>query len=424
MTEEENNCGRSSNAPFTLYAVSLVVVLGAGFTISQFLRNSTGPLVPFLAEEFSLAAGGLGLLAGGFFVSFAVAMIPTGILLDRFGPRIVMPVFMLIVALGCLVFSLAGVPSALVAGRVLMGLGCAALLMGSLTVIARWFAPSLFSTLTALIMATGNLGSLVATSPLSFAAEHWGWRVVFASSTVLALAISLTYWLCVRDAPPGHAFHGREREDFNKALRGVGEVLRTKGLWPVFAMHLVFYAVVAALVGMWGPVYLQTVHGLSPAEIGDVLLYTVAAVIAGMLVLGPCDRLFGTRKRIVLASAGGMALGLIGLATLPNLSFVGAVAAMVVVGFFGGASTVLLSHGRALFAGPLIGRGLTVVNTAVMAGVFLVQLLSGYLAQLVFPGAATITDLPVIALQMVFAFMAAVLMLGSLGYLRAHDIAP
>ncbi len=70
------------------------------------------------------------------------------------------------------------------------------------------------------------------------------------------------------------------------------------------------------------------------------------------------------------------------------------------------------------------GRGLTVVNTAVMAGVFAIQLISGYLVRLLFAEAQTIGDLPVAALQVVFVLMALALAAGSLVYLKAWDIPP
>ena len=402
----------------------VLAVMGAGFMISQFLRNSTGALVPFLAEEFALGSEDLGFLAGSLFASFALATIPVGVLLDRYGPRIVMTLLMLVAGLGCLVFALADQIAGLVAGRLLMGVGCAALLMGPLTVISRWYAPAMFSTLTALIMATGNLGSLLSTEPLAFAAGLWGWRMVFVAAGLVALAISLSYWLNVRDAPVGHAFHDRERESWRKGFGGVGEALKVAGLWPVFVMHFVFYAVIAALIGVWGPVYLATVFELGSGQIGRMLFFIVAGIIAGMLVLGPCDRVFGTRKWIVLVSALGMVAGFVALAVVEDLSLFAAMCVMVLIGFFGGASTVLLAHGRGLFESRLVGRGLTVVNTAVMAGVFVVQSGSGYLADFGYPTARTINDLPIGALQLVFWFLAVVLACGCLIYLLSPDPMP
>ena len=419
MTASDPNNALPESANPGGFGVVLVAVMGAGFMVSQFLRNSTGALVPFLAAEFELSSAELGILAGGFFASFAAAMIPAGVLLDRYGPRVVMTGCMVTVGLGCLVFAQAGGPEGLVGGRLLMGMGCAALLMGPLMVIGNWFAPVLFSTLTAVVMATGNLGSLISTAPLAEMAGLWGWRQVFLLAGVIAGLIALAYWLVVRDRPAGQV--APEKESWREAVAGVGAVMRTEDLAPLFVMHLVFYAMVAALVGMWGPVYLGTVHGLQADATGQALFFIVAAIIVGMLILGPCDRVFGTRKWIVVASAAGMLAGLLVLAGVEGLPRAWAIAAMIVIGFFGGASTVLLAHGRSLFGKQLLGRGLTVINTAVMAGVFLVQSASGVLANYMFPGAATIDALPPEAIRVAFGFMAAVLAVGSLCYLKAAD---
>jgi sugar phosphate permease len=422
MTVNQRDASDRPTASPGWYGVLLVAVMGAGFMVSQFLRNSTGALVPFLVGEFQLSSTELGLLAGGFFASFAAAMIPTGVLLDRYGPRVVTTGCMIIVGLGCIVFAQATGAGSLVAGRLLMGLGCAALLMGPLMVIGNWFAPVMFSTLTAIVMATGNVGSLISTAPLAAMTEWWGWRTVFVLAAVVAGIIAAAYWMMVRDRPAGQAHPARE--NWSEALTGLAVVLRTRDLAPIFAMHLVFYAMVAALVGMWGPVYLAAAYGMGAGETGQALFFIVAAIIAGMLILGPCDQVFGTRKWIVVASVAGMLAGLALLALDDHLSRYWALGAMIMIGFFGGASTVLLAHGRSLFGKSVLGRGLTVINTAVMAGVFVVQSASGFLANAFYPGAPTIDALPVDAIRLAFGFMAVVLIAGLVIYLLADDRPP
>ena len=413
-----------NNADERRTGLRLVILFAAGFTISQFLRNSTGILMPVLAEEMTVEPRDAGLLAGGFFASFAFFMIPTGILLDRFGARIVMAVYMLIIATGCALFALAENVALLIVARIIMGCGCAALLMGPLSVISRWFAPALFSTLTAIIMATGNLGSLISTAPLEFAVDTFGWRTVFAALSGLCVVVAGLYALRVRDAPAAHEFHSRHRETFSQALTGVGEACLVPGLVPVFVMQFVFYAVVAALLGIWAPAYLSVVHGLESKLIGEFMLLMTGALVVGMLVLGPSDRVFGTRKWIVVASAAVMAGGLIVLTLFPAITLTGAVASLCAIAFFGGASTVLLAHGKSLFANRLVGRGLTVVNTAVMGGVFIMQAASGWLAQTIFHDAGSINNLPNSAFQVIFAFIAMSLIAGLLIYLWAKDVAP
>lgn len=73
-----------------LYVVSFVGILCLVYTVSQFLRSSTGVIAPNLSADLGLRPEGLGILSGAFFLSFALAQIPVGILLDRYGARVTM----------------------------------------------------------------------------------------------------------------------------------------------------------------------------------------------------------------------------------------------------------------------------------------------------------------------------------------------
>ena len=94
----------------------------------------------------------------------------------------------------------------------LMGAGFGVMLIGSMVVISRWFPPDRFSTLTALVLSIGLLGNLAATTPLAWASQAVGWRVVFGAATVFTALSCVAVWLLVRDAPPGHPFLARTQE--------------------------------------------------------------------------------------------------------------------------------------------------------------------------------------------------------------------
>jgi MFS family permease len=84
---------------------------------------------------------------------------------------------MLVLAtIGGTIFTLAPTWPMLLTGRVLMGAGFGAMLIGSMVVISRWFPPDRFSTLTAMVLSIGLLGNLAATTPLAWASQAIGWR--------------------------------------------------------------------------------------------------------------------------------------------------------------------------------------------------------------------------------------------------------
>ena len=131
----------------------IMLVLCAGYTVSQFLRTSLGVLSPNLMHDFNINPNNMGLLGGVFFLSFAIFQIPAGILIDKYGPRKVMSSVIIFAVLGSIIFALSNSFYILLIGRVLMGLGCSICLMGSLVLITRWTDSDQFSKLAGIILA-------------------------------------------------------------------------------------------------------------------------------------------------------------------------------------------------------------------------------------------------------------------------------
>src|SRR5665647_934891 len=61
------------------------ILLGVGVLINYFDRINLSVAAPQLKNEFGLTDGELGWLFSGFFWSYALLQIPTGMILDRFG---------------------------------------------------------------------------------------------------------------------------------------------------------------------------------------------------------------------------------------------------------------------------------------------------------------------------------------------------
>ncbi|MBT4109225.1 MAG: MFS transporter, partial [Pelagibacterales bacterium] len=181
----------------------IMLVLCAGYTVSQFLRTSIGVLSPNLMIGFNINPNDMGLLGGVFFLSFAVFQIPAGILIDRYGPRMVMTITIFFAVIGSILFALSNSFNDLLIGRILMGLGCSICLMGSLVLITRWADRNSFSKLAGIILAIGGLGGLLATTPLSFLSELYGWKLSFWIASAITFIVMILYYTVLKDTREG-----------------------------------------------------------------------------------------------------------------------------------------------------------------------------------------------------------------------------
>ncbi|GEQ99932.1 MFS transporter [Iodidimonas gelatinilytica] len=400
----------------------LLVVLAPAYILSQFLRNSVAVLAPNLSQDLGIGSAGLGTLTGAFFLSFAFMQLPVGMALDRFGPRRVMASLLAVVGAGCVVFAFADSAPVLLLGRILMGMGCAPLLMGAMVVFARAFAPERFASLTAMHLAIGNTGILLATSPLAMMVDLIDWRGTFFGAGLLAGLFAVLMVVTLPEQIRGKPLSSGRSEGITQSLMGVGRVIADRRLWPLMPMLFTGYGSVAAMTALWGGPYLADIYGLNPIDRGNVLLLMAVGSILGPICYAPLDRRFNTRKWVVVPGCA-LVMGIFGLLAIwgrPPFWLLPILLFLISAG--NGYFSVSMAHARSLYPDHALGRGMTVSNMLVMGGVGLLQPMSGLVAGLFTDGATGAMGEP--SYRAVFAFLGVSLGLSLAFYLKAPDCPP
>ncbi|WP_431777751.1 MFS transporter [Ottowia caeni] len=173
-------------------AVAVFLAFAFAYFISTLLRAVMATLSPSLSSEFGLQARDLGLLAGGYFIGFAITQLPLGAWLDRYGPTKVVLAFLTMAVAGCAAFAMSSGFVSLLGSRVLIGMGVSACLMAPLTGYRRWFDAGTQMRATSWMLMTGSLGMLASTLPMQWLIPHVGWRVPFwglAAMVVLSMVV-------------------------------------------------------------------------------------------------------------------------------------------------------------------------------------------------------------------------------------------
>src|SRR5262245_15800578 len=163
----------------------VLLPFAAGYFLSYLFRSINALIAGDLTAELGLSASDLGLLTSMYFLVFAAVLLPCGVLLDRYGPRLVDSSLLLLAAGGSLAFALADGAATLLLGRALIGLGVAVGLMSGLKAIVLWFPPERVALANGWYVMLGALGALSATGPAETVVQAIGWRGLFA---VLAVA--------------------------------------------------------------------------------------------------------------------------------------------------------------------------------------------------------------------------------------------
>jgi len=393
----------------------IFAITSAHFFLSQFYRASNAVIAPQLIQDLSLDTEALGLMSASFFYAFALTQIPLSLLLDKIGARRMMTGLSLLGIFGALLFSWADSMSIGITGRILLGVGMACNLMGTLKLISDWFNPLTFATLSGLVFSIGTLGNMIATTPLVLLTEEFGWRHSFHLIAGINLILTLTLYIIVRDKPQEQFestnFHSPT--GFQQAFANLKLLFKQKDYWIISLSTFVRYGVFAAFQALWAGPYLIEVMGYSARNTGNlILLMNIGLLVGGPLWGTVSDRLMRTRKWIIVISLIFLTAITFAFSTIPSGTAL-ALLSMLFFGFglFTGGGNLIYPHIKELMPHDMSGAAMTGINFFTMIGpaVFLQGL--GSMMQTLYPHASRGPDAFSTAFQLCVGCMVVVAVL-------------
>ncbi|HJV33866.1 MFS transporter [Geomonas sp.] len=357
----------------------IFVILALAYILVYFYRVSLAVVAADVSRDLRLSPAQLGSLSSILFYVYAAAQIPLGPMIDRLGSRVVISGCGVLTAIGGIVFSQAGSLGTAMAGRVLIGIGTASVLMASLAIFSHWFTKQEFGRLSGFMVAVGNLGNLAGTAPLALAVALVGWRNSFLGIGIWQAVVTvLVFWL-VRDRPPHDpAVHGGHPAPMGM-VEAWKQIFGNRDFWLLSAAAFAWYGNYLAVQGLWGGPYLMEVLKLSRVQTGRMLMCTSLGFIVGSLFTDSIARkvlhsykktlLFGLVGLLVLMAAF---LGLAEMLPLPVLA-----ALFFMLGLAVSSGVMIYPIIRSMFPVRIVGTGLTSLNFFVLMGAASMQQIMG-----------------------------------------------
>ncbi len=368
----------NSNPPGQVRLIlAMVPALGLAFVLSQFLRSVPAVIAPDLRTELDLTAGQLSALPAALFFGSAIMQLPSGVLLDRFGPRLTIASFLLLTACGVAGFAFSTTSLGLIISLLVAGWGIAPVFMGIIVLISRWTPRDRLATATSLAVGIGGTGMLLSATPFAAATDAYGWRATLATVAAVALLLAFAVLLTVKDRKPDMPVPPGDTESLFQIMRGLGVVFREPKLYALGAISAMTVGSFLTFRALWVGPYLNDTFDAGLLERGNIIFLVSLSWLLSAVFIGPLDRIFDTRRGIVTIGALSMALWFAVLAIVGNTSLVIASAAMILLGLSSGLSSPIFAHARSLFPDRYVGRVVTAINMFVWGGVFLVQVGTG-----------------------------------------------
>ncbi|MCG6892156.1 MAG: MFS transporter [Desulfobacteraceae bacterium] len=332
MEETPSTTGTEFRDPhrWMVFAVCCLV-----YFFVYFHRVSTSVIAPDLLRDFDIGATALGFMSSMYFYLYAFEQPVVGYLADRLGPRRVIGYWSLAAAAGCLLFAAAPNIGWASAGRALIGLGVGGVYVPAIAAFSLWFRPGEFSSMLGLLMATGNFGAVIATTPLAWAASSWGWRPTFLLIGAITLLLAFVTLRCTRDAEPRVGTEKVVQEERGrKAPSGmrVFRILFSGQFWVIGIGFFGLYGIVLTLQGLWATPFLMTAFGIDRIRASQLNMMIPIGVIIGAPLLGwIADHFFLNKRNTLLA-----------ILFLYTLTWAALAYGFAVLGLFGTAADLLV----------------------------------------------------------------------------------
>ena len=289
---------------------TLVVI---GYMLAFFHRMAPAAIATDLQQSFMASGAALGALAAAYFYTYTLMQIPVGVMADTLGIRKIVAIGVALSGIGSLMFGLADTLAVATIGRILVGLGVSSMFISLMKLNSVWFHDRHFGTVGGMSILLGNLGAVLAATPLVWAVSLTSWRNVFVAVGVFSIFLAVLVWFFVR-SHPGEAglpsmreVEGKESHPLHQGhwFDGLRKVMKNRATWPGIWPNLGIGGTLFAFAGLWAIPYLRDVHGMERSVAANhtallLLSFAIGAMLSGLL----SDRL-GKRMPVLL---GGISL--------------------------------------------------------------------------------------------------------------------
>ena len=275
------------------YQVVLIFVI---FAIITYLdRNSMSSLSKGIAAELHLSKTQLGFIFSAFSLAYGLFEIPTGLMVDKIGPKKTLFRIVIWWSVFTLLTGLASGFYFLLVVRFLFGAGEAGAFPTVSVAISRWFPAAERGRIQSVVWMGSRLGGALAPILSIYLAGEYGWRTVFYIFGSLGLVWASVWWIWFKDEPKDMKGISPEEVQLIEETRSVKStshsllpwktVLKNGNLWALMGMyHFLLYG--AYFYMSWMPEYLEKGRGIAKEDLGWMTSLPFIVGMAGCLVGG------------------------------------------------------------------------------------------------------------------------------------------
>ena len=262
-------------------ALRIFLPFALGYLLSSIFRSIGSLIANDLALDLGLNAGELGFAVSAFFLAAIFVQIPYGIMLDRYDPRKVYAVSLLLCAAGAIMVALTPNMLFLALGRAFIAIGTSASAVTSFKIYSMWFPPERLPLANGLSIAAGGLGLMTGTAPAAAAMQFIDWReihLIIAGFLVIGATIVVT----IAPSKPTKSVG----LTLGQQIKGLSVILKSSAFWRVAPFVAVLIGTFGGYPSLWTGPWVRDVANFSDSQTAILMLVLTAAMTASGLATG------------------------------------------------------------------------------------------------------------------------------------------
>lgn len=280
--------------------------VAALFPMYQFLlQGSPSVMLPDLTQDLSITYIQASFITTYFFYTYIIMQVPAGILVDVFGPRILLTVGSLLAGIACIAFSCCKELWIARSSRLLMGFVCAPGIVAAFYLIAHWFESKRFALLVGFTETFGFAGTAIGTILLSATVNKFGWRTAIFLCGVAGVTLCLFILFIIRNDPKDNSLVSKNFGKFSLAgeIRSLGVIVSRSQIWINGLYIGLAFSAIPAFFSLWGIPFFMNHYGLSSTGAAAVVAVGFIGAGIGGPFLGWLSDHIGRRKIIIILGA-------------------------------------------------------------------------------------------------------------------------
>ncbi len=299
MKDQYQSAATQSQVSSSWYSWFTLVIVSLFFFYEYGLNNIFNSLEEPLSAAFHLNSVEIGFISSIYFYSNIIFLIPAAILLDRFSPRNLISVAMLVCSSAVLAVALTHSVWVLAISRFVMGIGGGFCVIGCMRIAASWFPSTKMARASSIVVAVGMIGGFVVQLPVTVLINHFGWREATGMFAGLGYVITIVIFWIVRDVPKHYqARFTAHRQELHQLgiWNSIKVVFSNRQNWSCALFASMINLPIYIVGALWGIPFLMEVHHLSNTDAATISSMLFLGTLVGCLAVGALSDLIRRRK--------------------------------------------------------------------------------------------------------------------------------